>query len=54
MKIEKLLLKQEDEFENDHFSNSTETPIRDDAFDLSDEEKKNFVLLIKISAMLMK
>tara|TARA_B100000686_G_scaffold355121_1_gene470106 strand:- start:3660 stop:4346 length:687 start_codon:yes stop_codon:yes gene_type:complete len=43
MKIEKLLLKQEDEFENDHFSNSTETPIRDDAFDLSDEEKINLI-----------
>lgn len=28
-----------DEMQDDHFSDSLETPLRDDAFDLSDEEK---------------
>ena len=40
MKIENLLRDSIDDFDaDDHFSSTVETPIRDDAFDLSDEEK---------------
>ena len=44
MKIEKILLEKEDEFENEHLSSSRKTPLRKDAFEKSDEEK---ILLIK-------
>ena len=44
MKIEKILLEQEDEFENEHLASSRKTPLRKDAFEKSDEEK---ILLIK-------
>lgn len=40
MKIENLLKDSIGDFDaDDHFSTTVETPIRDDAFDLSDEEK---------------
>lgn len=40
MKIENLLKDRIDDYDaDDHFSATVETPIRDDAFDLSDEEK---------------
>jgi len=40
MKIENLLKERIDDFDaDDHFSATVETPIREDAFDLSDEEK---------------
>ena len=40
MKFDKLLQETLDDFDaNDHQSSSAETPLREDAFDLSDEEK---------------
>lgn len=39
MKIEHVLKGQEEEMENDHLSAAEDTPLRKDAFDLSDEEK---------------
>ena len=44
MKIEKILLEQEDELGNDHVPTSRETPLRKDAFKKSDDEK---IALIK-------
>ena len=41
MKIEQVLKGQEEEMENDHLSAAEDTPLRKDAFDLSDEEKIN-------------
>ncbi len=43
MKIEKILLEQEDEFENEHLSSSRKTPLRKDAFEKSDEEKISLI-----------
>ena len=43
MKIEKILLEQEDEFENEHLSSSKKTPLRKDAFKKSDEEKISLI-----------
>ena len=39
MKVEKKIFSEEDLNEYDHFSSNLKTPIRDDAFDLSDKEK---------------
>ena len=39
MKIEKLPLQEDDVYGDDHVSGSAQTPLRDDAFDLSDAEK---------------
>lgn len=39
MKIEHVLKGQEEEMEDDHLSAAEDTPLRKDAFDLSDEEK---------------
>lgn len=39
MKIQKLTTEDLSDFDNDHFSNSAVTPLRDDAFELSREEK---------------
>ena len=39
MKIEKFSLEEIEEFGNDHVGSSAQTPLRDDAFDLSDQEK---------------
>lgn len=39
MKFEKFSLEEIEEMGNDHVGSSAKTPIRDDAFDLSDEEK---------------
>lgn len=39
MKIERILKGQEEEIDNDHLSAAEDTPLRKDAFDLSDEEK---------------
>ena len=43
MKIEKILLEKEDEFENEHLSSSKKTPLRKDAFEKSDEEKISLI-----------
>ena len=43
MKIEKILLEKEDEFENEHLSSSRKTPLRKDAFEKSDEEKISLI-----------
>ena len=39
MKIEKLPLQEDDVYGDDHVNGSAQTPLRDDAFDLSDDEK---------------
>lgn len=39
MKIQKLTTEDISDFDNEHFSNSAVTPMRDDAFELSREEK---------------
>ena len=39
MKIEKFSLEEIEELGNDHVGSSAQTPLRDDAFDLSDQEK---------------
>ena len=39
MKIEKLTLEDEDLHGNDHVGSSAQTPLRSDAFDLSDDQK---------------
>ena len=39
MKLEQALEEQYEERGNDHVGSSTDTPMRDDAFVLSDEEK---------------
>ncbi len=39
MKIEKKIAEQFDEFGDNHISSNTKTPLRTDAFELSDEEK---------------
>ena len=39
MKLEQALEEQYEERGDDHVGSTTETPIRDDAFVLSDEEK---------------
>tara|TARA_B100000780_G_scaffold118097_1_gene82864 strand:- start:587 stop:1273 length:687 start_codon:yes stop_codon:yes gene_type:complete len=43
MKIEKILLEQEDELGNDHVASSRKTPLRDDAFERSDDEKVSLI-----------
>src|SRR5690606_2686656 len=39
MKLEQTLEEQHDDMGNDHFTSSARTPLREDAFELSDEEK---------------
>lgn len=39
MKLEQIVKDHNDEIGDDHFSSSKETPLRKDAFDLTDEEK---------------
>ena len=39
MKIEKFSLEEIEELGNDHVGSSAQTPLRDDAFDVSDQEK---------------
>ncbi|MDG1761197.1 MAG: GTP cyclohydrolase I FolE [Flavobacteriaceae bacterium] len=39
MKLEKLLKDSDDSYDHDHLSSSAVTPIRSDAFELSDQEK---------------
>ena len=43
MKIEKILLEKEDELGNDHVTGSRKTPLRDDAFEKSDDEKISLI-----------
>jgi len=43
MKIEKILLEQEDELENNHVSSSRQTPLSKDAFEKSDDEKISLI-----------
>lgn len=39
MKIEKLFVSEDDQYGDDHLGSSAQTPLRDDAFLLSDDEK---------------
>ena len=39
MKIDKILEKQFEELGDNHASSSAETPLRNDAFEISDDEK---------------
>ena len=39
MKLEDILKKELESIDHDHLSSSTENPIREDAFDISDSEK---------------
>lgn len=43
MKIEKIIRESIDKFDDDHLSASLTTPIRDDAFDMSDQEKISLI-----------
>ena len=43
MKYDKLFEEQLDLIGEDHISSSSNTPIRDDAFDISDQEKINLI-----------
>ena len=43
MKYDKFLEEEFDLMGDDHFASSTETPIRDDAFEISDEEKISII-----------
>ena len=43
MKIEKIIRESIDKFDDDHLSASLTTPIRDDAFDMSDLEKISLI-----------
>ena len=39
MKLEDILKKELESIDHDHLSSSSENPIREDAFDISEEEK---------------
>ncbi len=39
MKLDDILKRELDSIDHDHLGSSSENPLRDDAFDLSDEEK---------------
>ena len=43
MKYDKFLEEEFDLMGDDHFTSSPETPIRDDAFEISDEEKISII-----------
>ena len=43
MKYDKFLEEEFDLMGDDHFASSPETPIRDDAFEISDEEKISII-----------
>jgi len=43
MKYDKFLEEEFDLIGDDHFASSPETPIRDDAFEISDEEKISII-----------
>jgi GTP cyclohydrolase I len=43
MKLEKILLDQEDELGDDHIASSRKTPLREDAFEISDDEKVKLI-----------